>query len=76
MTYEYQILTTGQIIEVEQRITEPAHEVLEIDGELVSVRRLISGAPLVNLASGGVGWASGGYSKTKAQVIRDTWVKP
>jgi hypothetical protein len=60
MTYTYQVISTGETLEVEQRITEPAHEVLEVDGEFVNVRRLISGAPGFNLVSG----ASGGWSET------------
>lgn len=64
MTYDYQVITTGQIIQVEQRITEPAHTVLEIDGELRCVRRLISGAPPAFLVDGpSGGWSSAGYSK-------------
>lgn len=65
MTYEYEVIKTGQIIEVQQRITEDAHTVLEIDGELMSVRRLISkesgGFRLVSGESGG--WASSGYAR-------------
>ena len=77
MTYDYLVVSTGQVIQVDQRISEPAHTVLEIDGQLHTVRRLISGAPSFSLAAGGVGWAAGGYAKTKAQVIREnTWRKP
>lgn len=65
MTYEYLVIATGQVVEVQQRISEPAHTVLEVDGELVSVKRLISaesgGFRLVSGASGG--WGSQGYSK-------------
>ncbi len=64
MTYLYEVVKTGKTIEVQQRITEPAHTVLEIDGELVTVKRLISGAPGFNLIPGpSGGWASDGYSE-------------
>jgi len=59
--YIYEIVSTGQQIEVEQRITEPAHTVLEVDGELVTVRRLISGAGNFMLMGGQ--WAADGYSQ-------------
>jgi hypothetical protein len=63
-TYDYEIITTGQVIQVEQSIKEPAHTVLELDGELRCVRRLISGAPRFNLISGDSGgWSEAGYSK-------------
>lgn len=63
-TYDYEVITTGQIVQVEQRITEPAHTVLDIDGELRTVRRLISGAPKAHLIAGDTGgWSSSGYSK-------------
>lgn len=77
MTYEYLVEATGQVVQVEQRITEDAHTVLEIDGELQTVQRLISGGTSFTLGAGGVGWASQGYAKTKAQCIRDRdWKKP
>jgi hypothetical protein len=63
ITYTYLVESTGQTIELEQRITEDAHTVLEIDGQLLSVRRLISGAPQVNLISGpSGGWSETGYA--------------
>lgn len=69
MTYEYEVVGTGQVIEVQQSIKEDAHTVLEVDGELVSVRRLISsksgGFRLVPGASGG--WSDSGYSKRPHQ---------
>lgn len=69
MTYEYLVISTGETVTVEQRITEPAHTVLEIDGELRSVKRLISaesgGFRLVSGPSGG--WSSGGYAPTVQQ---------
>jgi hypothetical protein len=62
MTYVYQIISTGKTLEVEQRISEDAHTVLEVDGEMVSVKRLISAAPGFNLVSGPAGgWAESGY---------------
>lgn len=62
MTYDYEVITTGQVIQVEQRISEPAHTVLEVDGELRTVRRLISGTPGFNLIAGPAGgWAESGY---------------
>lgn len=68
MTYLYEILSTGATVEVEQRISEPAHTVLEIDGELHAVKRLISGTPRFDLRSGpSGGWSSVGYSKTLQQ---------
>lgn len=64
MTYDYEVITTGQVIQVEQRISEPAHTVLEIDGELRCVKRLISGTPGINFVAGpSGGWASTGYAK-------------
>lgn len=64
MTYDYEVISTGAVVQVEQRITEPAHTVLEIEGEMRRVRRLISGAPRFNLVSGeSGGWAAAGYSK-------------
>lgn len=68
MTYLYEIISTGETIEVEQKITEPAHTVLEIDGELHTVRRLISGVPSFTLVSGASGgWSSTGYAKPENQ---------
>lgn len=68
MTYEYEVITTGAIVEVQQRMSDPAHTVLEIDGELRCVRRLISGAPAVQFISGpSGGWSSAGYALTPAQ---------
>lgn len=69
MTYEYLVIATGETVTVEQRITEPAHTVLEIDGELRAVKRLISaesgGFRLVSGPSGG--WSSTGYAPTIQQ---------
>jgi predicted nucleic acid-binding Zn ribbon protein len=63
VTYTYLVEATGQVIEVEQRITEEAHTVLEFDGELVTVRRLISRAPGFQLKPGpSGGWTSQGYA--------------
>jgi len=63
-TYLYQVISTGAQLEVEQSIREPAHTVLEVDGELVSVKRLISGPGSFQLISGDSGgWSNTGYSK-------------
>lgn len=63
MTYDYLVVSTGQVVQVEQRMSEPAHTVLEIDGELRSVKRLISAAPSFTLIPGASGgWANEGYS--------------
>jgi predicted nucleic acid-binding Zn ribbon protein len=63
-TYLYQVVATGQEIEVIQSIKEPKHEVLEVDGELVTVKRLIASAvPAVLISGPSGGWASQGYSK-------------
>ena len=59
-TYTYEVITTGQQIEVTQSIKEPAHTVLEIDGELRTVRRLIAGSTSFHLKGGR--WAKQGYS--------------
>lgn len=63
-TYTYEVITTGELVEVEQRITELAHTVLELDGELRTVRRVIVSAPRFNLVSGAAGgWSNTGYAK-------------
>lgn len=72
MTYTYEVTATGKTIDVEQRITEDAHTVLEVDGELVSVRRLISGTPMFDLRSGpSGGWGASGYSKP----VNERWAE-
>lgn len=64
LTYDYEIISTGAVVQVEQRITEPAHTVLELGGEMCRVRRLISGAPQVHLIEGDSGgWSNTGYAK-------------
>ena len=70
MTYLYEVLSTGETIEVEQSIKEPAHEILEVNGSLHRVRRLISGAPKVLFMhdrTDSCGWADSGYAKHEAQ---------
>jgi predicted nucleic acid-binding Zn ribbon protein len=57
-SYDYEIITTGEIVTVEQSIKEPAHTILEIDGELRTVRRVIS--PSTFLLKGSC-WAKDGY---------------
>jgi predicted nucleic acid-binding Zn ribbon protein len=56
--YDYEIITTGKIVTVEQSIKEPAHTVLEIDGELRTVRRVISNTTFLLKGSC---WAKDGY---------------
>lgn len=63
MTYIYEVIETGQQIEVEQSIKEPPHTVLEVDGNFHNVRRLVSGGTGFLLSQGGVGWSKQGYSK-------------
>lgn len=64
MTYLYEVLSTGEQVEVEQRITEAAHQTLEVNGKVEHVRRLIAGTPAFDLRSGPTGgWAASGYSK-------------
>jgi len=63
-TYRYQVIADGREVEVEQRITAPALTVLEVEGKVVSVKRLINGTPMIDLRSGpSGGWAASGYSK-------------
>lgn len=63
MTYTYFFLSgprAGTEVDVEQRISEPAHT--EIDGH--RVKRVISAAAPVQFVSGpSGGWAESGYSK-------------
>lgn len=69
MTYSYEVITTGEIIEVEQKISEPAHTVLEINGELRTVRRVITSSQGFVLKSGpSGGWSSTGYGHTPGQL--------
>ncbi len=78
MTYEYQDLDTGEVYEVEQRITESAYRsVTPIPGttgiwshfdpngpEMHPVKRLISrGAPFQLKSGPAGGWGQSGYSK-------------
>ncbi len=44
MTYLYQVVATGHIVEIEHPITQPAFTVYDVDGQgqTVEVKRLIS----------------------------------
>ena len=64
MTYDYEVVGTDVVVQVEQRITAPALTELTIDGQRVSVRRLISASPGVHFVDGpSGGWSSAGYAK-------------
>lgn len=65
MTYTYEVFETGELIDVEQRITDQPHEwrVAE-NGHRQAIRRVISAAAPVHFKDGPTGgWASTGYSK-------------
>lgn len=62
-TYEYEILegpATGQIIEIEQKISAPALEVVEFEGTNVRAKRVIAGRS--NFILKGAAWAKDGYT--------------
>lgn len=59
-TYEYEIIKTGEVIEVDQRITDAPHTTLEVNGEFHTVRRLIS---TTSFHLKGNCWAKDGYRK-------------
>lgn len=43
MTYTYEVIDTGELIEVEHTISTPAYTTYEINGKTVNVRRVING---------------------------------
>jgi hypothetical protein len=73
MLYDYEVVETGQVIEVEHPISQPAlTEYTLEDGRKVNVRRLISGSTKFVLKGGN--WARDGYSvgiQNPAQEMRD-----
>ena len=68
-TYTYED-ENGRQYEIEQRITEEAHELLEVKpGHFARVKRVISGGGGFVLKSGpSGGWASSGYGHSPAQL--------
>lgn len=60
-TYLYQIVETGEEIEVEHSVNAKPLTVLEHEGRLVSVRRLISGSS--NFVLKGGCWSRDGFEK-------------
>ena len=58
--YLYQIISTGEEIEVEHSVNAKPLTVLEHEGRLVSVKRLIAGSS--NFVLKGGNWARDGYN--------------
>lgn len=64
MTYTYEVVSTGLLVDVQHAISEPARQTLFIDGEWHLVRRVISAPAPVHFKDGpSGGWSSTGYAK-------------
>lgn len=60
MIYIYEIIETGEQLEIEQKITDARLETIERDGQQIAVKRLITGGTGFILRGGN--WHRDGYS--------------
>lgn len=60
MIYIYEIIETGEQLEIEQKITDPRLETIEHNGQQVAVKRLITGGTGFILRGGC--WSRDDYS--------------
>lgn len=62
MTYTYQVIETGQEIEIDHPMSQPALTEIERDGVKMTVKRLIQGGGSGFILKGD-GWARTGYER-------------